>query len=134
MGKCVYNGTAWQRLSCAVSPSIATGTGAGTGATASISGSDLGGVITITAGTTPAANATVVTVTFNTAFKTAPKTVLITAADNDASAVLFSSAGSRAWFVEPSNISTTVFTVNSGSAVNAAVNGTEYKIHYTVTQ
>lgn len=53
-------------------PSIAPGTGAGTGGTSAISlnSTDLNGVITINAGTTPAINAIVATLTFAISYKT----------------------------------------------------------------
>src|SRR5206468_4091693 len=53
-------------------PTIAAGTGAGTGATVSITGTDAAGEITITTGTSPTAGAALATVTFNTAYSTAP--------------------------------------------------------------
>jgi hypothetical protein len=133
-GTCVYDGTNWIRQSQKSSPTIAVGTGAGTGATASISGSDLSGVITITAGTSPATAATTVTVTFHTAFSTAPKTVIITPAEEDAVAMLYTSGGGRCHYVPAADIGTGSWIVKSGPSGNVIVNATEYKLFYHVIQ
>jgi hypothetical protein len=53
-------------------PTIAAGTGAGTSPTISITGSDMGGQITLTTGTLPTGGGTIFTVTFALAFSTAP--------------------------------------------------------------
>lgn len=58
-------------------PTVTVGGGAGTGATASVVGTDTSGTITVNVGTSPnpASNAPVVTLTFSTAFVTAPHPV-----------------------------------------------------------
>lgn len=56
-------------------PAIAVGAGAGTGATASITGTDSGGEITLNTGTIPTAAATAFTVTFDRAYGSAPAIV-----------------------------------------------------------
>jgi hypothetical protein len=68
-------------VSGAATPSIAAGTGAGTTPTVSVAGTDQSGTINVTTGTTPTAAATVVTITFATAFGAAPKAVLLTPAN-----------------------------------------------------
>ncbi len=54
-------------------PTIATGAGAGSGATATVSGSNMAGAITLTAGSSPAANSTVLSLTFTGTVQSAPK-------------------------------------------------------------
>jgi hypothetical protein len=68
-------------VSSAATPSIAAGTGAATTPTVSVAGSDQAGTINVTTGTTPTAAATIVTVTFATAYGVAPKAVLLTPAN-----------------------------------------------------
>ncbi len=51
-------------------PTIAAGTGAGTSPTITITGNDAAGQISVVAGSTPSASATIGTVTFGTAFPT----------------------------------------------------------------
>jgi hypothetical protein len=91
-------------------PTIAAGTGAGTTPTvAMVANSHTnGGGFTVTAGTTPTASATVVTVTFNTATGTVPANNVfcavypanvLTAALSGTAAVFVSSASSTASFV-----------------------------------
>lgn len=60
-------------------PTIAAGTGAGTGPTVSVAGYDTCGTISVTTGTTPAANATIVTVTVNTGAQAKNNVVLFPA-------------------------------------------------------
>jgi hypothetical protein len=58
-------------------PTISTNSGSGlSGASATITGSDLSGEITINTGLTPAVNASIVTVNFNTTYGAAPYVVL----------------------------------------------------------
>ncbi len=131
-GLCWYSGANWERLSTNVSPSISAGTGAGSGASASISGSDLAGVITITAGTSASTSATVATITFNTAFKTAPRAIIIAEANENAFAVRTTGIAGRSWYVPSADIAAGSFIIKSGSASNLAANGTEYKFFYHV--
>ncbi|GAB3518561.1 hypothetical protein GCM10027442_38960 [Emticicia fontis] len=62
-------------------PTISAGTGAGTSPTVSISGTDVAGAITITAGTSPVSAGDVVTVTFNSAYANAPYITFVEASD-----------------------------------------------------
>jgi hypothetical protein len=102
-------------------PTILEGTGAGTTPTIAITGLDNAGKITLTPGTTPAADAIVATVTFNTAFGSAPTVLLVPA--NKATASL-------AVTVQPfvSSTTTTTFVITSnGSALTA---GTAYAWYF----
>lgn len=55
----------------------ATGTGLGTGGSASVVGDNKSGYITLNAGTTPAINSLIATISFSSAYPEAPKTVMI---------------------------------------------------------
>lgn len=68
------------------SPAIVAGAGAGTTPTVAVSGTDISGTITVTAGALPTAGAVVVTVTFGLAWPSAPRVVLTPA--NSATALL----------------------------------------------
>lgn len=131
-GKCVYNGTGWHRLSCAQTPTVTIGTGAGTGATASVVGTDLAGVITITMGTTPVANVTVVTLDFHTDYNIVPKAVSLTGGDEDAATQL--STNTRNWFCDKTAITVDEFIIKSGSVPSAFGSGTVLEIFYNVGQ
>jgi hypothetical protein len=133
-GKCVYNGTDWDRLSCAQTPTVTVGAGAGTGASASVTGNDLEGVISITAGTSPTANANVVTLDFHTDYDQAPRAVLITAANEPAATIMYTSGGTRVWFAPSADLTAADFKIKSGTGGNSPVNGTTYLIHYKVGQ
>lgn len=123
----LYNGSFWHRLTQNTSPSIAAGAGAGTGPSASITGTDLSGEITITTGTSVPGGGTFFTVTFEEAFGTAPRSVVMTNADADAGAIL---VGVRAPYV--SSITTTTFVVTAGAV--AFADSTEFKFYYQVSQ
>lgn len=99
-------------------PAIAAGTGAGTSPTVSITsgGTDVNGVVNVTAGVTPSTSATVATISFGTAFGTAPKTVLLLPA-NQATALL---SGATMVFVNPSNTTTSQWVITSGTAALTA--------------
>lgn len=66
---------------------IAAGPGAGTGPTISIAGGDLAGTVTLTTGTIPTLSALVFTITFSSAFATAPKGVIFYQANVNAGAL-----------------------------------------------
>lgn len=68
-------------------PGIVGGLGAGTSPTVSISGSDVGGTISITTGSGPSGTATVATITFNTAYGATPRSVIITPAGPNSAAL-----------------------------------------------
>jgi hypothetical protein len=105
--------------------SVAASTGAGTSPSAvSVTGTDMSGVVGLTTGTSPTVNAVLATITYNTAFSTAP--VVVITPSNAATASL---AATQAVWV---NITTTGFTINTnGAAVGAS---TAYKWNYVVIQ
>ena len=133
-GKCVFNGTDWERLSCAQTPTVTVGGGAGGGASASVVGNDLAGVITITCGTSPTANSTVVTLDFHTDYDLKPRAVTLTGANENAVLILYQSGFTRTWYCDESAITVDEFIIKSGSVNNSAVNGSVYKIFYNVGQ
>jgi carbohydrate esterase-like sialic acid-specific acetylesterase len=113
------------RSSAASGATIAAGAGSGTGASGSVSGNDMAGKIDITTGSSPSTSATIVTITFNAAYSSAP-TVILTPG-NAASAAL---TGGTQVFV--SSTSTTNFVVLSGSTALGA--STQYIWYYHVIQ
>jgi hypothetical protein len=113
-------------VSGAATPSIAVGTGAGTGPTVSVAGSDQAGTINVTTGTTPTAAATIVAITFATAYGVTPKAVLLTPA-NAATAAL--AVGAQP-FEDSSVRATGSFVLKAnGTALTAS---TAYKWNYLV--
>lgn len=123
-----YDGVKWFRHSQNTTPGIAAGAGAGTGPTISITGNDLEGYVTLTPGTSPAASSTVWTVTFEEAFGTAPKTVMIVPVDYHAVNTL--PTGRIPHF---GTVSTTTWTFENPNPVGIA-SGTEYVWAYRVIQ
>jgi len=113
------------RSSAASGATIAAGAGSGTGASGSVSGNDMAGKIDITTGSSPSTSATIVTITFNAAYASAP-TVILTPG-NAASAAL---TGGTQVFI--SSTSTTNFIVLSGSTALSA--STQYIWYYHVIQ
>ncbi len=65
-------------------PTIVVGSAAGVGGSAAITGSDMAGFISITQGTTGATGSVVATVTFSTAYVTAPRCVIVVPANDEA--------------------------------------------------
>lgn len=112
-------------IHCGAAPTGAGGTGAGTSPTITLAGTDTSGTVQVLTGTSPAgSNATIVTVTFNVAYTSAPHGVVIYPA-NSATAAL-----SGATVAYPSSWGTTTFVIASGtSALTAA---TTYKWVYHV--
>ena len=105
--------------------SIAASTGAGTSPSAvSVTGTDISGVVALTTGTSPSINAVLATITYNTAFSTAPVVVI-----TPANAATASLAATQAVWV---NITTTGFTINTNAT--AVVSSTAYKWNYVVIQ
>lgn len=102
-------------------PTIAAGTGAGTSPTIAVTGLDNAGKITLTPGAAPAIDATIATVTFNSAFGVAPTVVMVPA--NKATASL---AVTIVPFV--SSTTTTTFVVTSNGAALTA--GTAYAWYF----
>lgn len=105
--------------------SITASTGAGTSPSAlSVTGTDMSGVVTLTTGTSPTMNAILATISYNSAFATAPVVVITPA--NAATASLTSAQA--VWI----NIGTSNFTINTNAtAINAS---TIYKWNYVVIQ
>ena len=105
-------------------PAIAGGAGAGTSPTVSITGTDLAGEITVTTDVDPTTSAVFCTVTFATAFGTAPYVVITPSSDEPA-------ANPSGGFYVAST--TTTFTLNTNSTT--APNGSrQFKYHYHVIQ
>ena len=111
-------------------PSIVAGTGAGTAPTVSVgSGStDLNGYVNITTGTTCATDATVVTLTFNTAYQSAPRCIIITPANK----ITQNLTKGKECFVDQASITSTTFTITSNTT--ALTDATAYQWYYTVIQ
>ena len=105
--------------------SIAASSGAGTTPSAiSVTGTDMSGVVTLTTGSSPSVNAVLATITYNTAFSTAPVVVI-----TPANAATASLTNAQAVWI---NIGATNFSINTNTtAVNAA---TIYKWNYVVIQ
>lgn len=86
-------------------PTIAAGASAGSGPTVSVTGTDLAGKISITTGTATTANGIVATITFNTAYATAPYVILEESNSNAANvnrvgtAIVYPSSSTTATFV-----------------------------------
>jgi hypothetical protein len=108
-------------------PTIAAGAGAGTSPTVSVSGNDMIHKISITTGTSPAASATVATITFNTAYSTAPKVILSPAGANSAALT-----GLTAAYVDDAGTTTTTYTIKVGSGGLAAA--TTYLFYASTAQ
>lgn len=106
-------------------PGVAGGAGAGTGPTVTLSNAtDISGLINLTTGTTPSTGATVLTVTFNAAYGSAPNVVLFPANANAAtlSGITMVYATST----------TTTFVVTSGTT--GLTGATDYKWFYQIIQ
>ena len=111
-------------------PTATVGSGAGTGATYTLStnSTDLSGLISITTGTASmGAGATLITLTFNSAYSVAPNIVLTPA--NSAAAVL---TGNSQVYVDGASTGTTTFLLKTGSSV--LTTSTVFKWYYTVFQ
>ena len=132
-GGCTYDGTIWKRDNCSEAPTVTVGAGAGVGATASVVGNDLAGVITVTAGTSPTTNATVVTLNFHTDFGAAPFAVIVSPANENAWFPLYGGA-TRSLYVPESDIQSDDFIIKSGTVFNQMTNTTTYKFYYSVHQ
>ena len=132
-GKCIYNGTDWERLSCTKAPTVTVGAGAGTGATTSVSGTDMAGVITVTTGTTLIVG-NIVTLDFHTDFDTAPRAVILSGANEDGVSALYVQSGLRCYYAPSADITTVDFEIDSGSGFNGMNESTVYKFYYHVIQ
>jgi Pectate lyase superfamily protein len=109
-------------------PTLTAGTGAGTSPTISLNGNsnDVSGYVSVTPGTSPAANAAVVTITFGTAYSTLAKCSLWAA---NAAANLLQGTAANVFVPVPS---TTAFVLTSGTSALTA--STLYTWGYTCTQ
>lgn len=105
---------------------ITAGTGAGTSPTVSVTGTDLGGYISVTTGTLPTAAAAVVTVNYGNTQPAAPRCVQLTPA-NAATAAL---SGVTMVYIDQANITTGAFVITAGATGLTAA--TAYKWYYTV--
>lgn len=110
-------------------PSIAAGTGAGTSPSVSVTGSDLGGYVTITTGTSCSSSSIIATITFSKSFATAPNCVLTLPASSSAAAL---TPNAKVPFVNQADITTTTFDLLAGST--ALSDGVTYKFYYQVIQ
>lgn len=109
-------------------PTIAAGAGAGSSPTVSVSatGTDLAGYIDVTTGSTPGTSATVVTVTFASAWASAPVVLLVPA--NNATKAL--SVAQQVFIDANTGVSTTAFVITSGGT--ALTGATAYRWSYVV--
>lgn len=105
----------------------AVGTGAGTGATYAISGTDLGGYISVTTGTGCATDATVITLTFGLSFQSAPHILLI-----PGDKLTQNLAKGQEAFIDATAISTTTFVIMSNGT--ALADATTYRWQYVIVQ
>lgn len=111
-------------------PSIANGTVVGTSpGTPTVTGNDTAGYITVITGTSPAttADGTVVTVTFSSAYKSAPR-VILTPANSAAAAIT-----TQRPYVARADVSTTQFVLRKPSATALGAS-TTYEFFYQVIQ
>jgi len=105
-------------------PTISAGSGSGTGATVTIEGTNEGGLITLTTGTSLVASGTILTVNYSTSFPN--NSYPITRAGNAATAAMETS--NQATY--PSGSTTGFSIIGSTTALTAS---TTYKWYYSVT-
>jgi len=105
-------------------PTIAVGVGAGTVATASLTGTDAAGEITLNAGAAPVVSSTIVIITFNTAYTSSA--YIVFSPSNNQSALLSAANG-----IYVTSTPTTFSLVSGVTAITASVT---YKWHYHVIQ
>lgn len=114
---------------------MATGDGAGlvTPGTATIVGTDFAGIVKVTTGTGAIASATVVRITFSSAYAVAPTAVLIVPANNNAGQTLnFLVLGQQA-AIGVGTVSTTFFDIVSYIGSTAGLlDSTDYWWYYIV--
>lgn len=119
------NGTLTHLIGSGTAPTAVVGAGAGTSpSSVTVSGHDMAGSVSLTTGTLPTGGATVLTLTFGTAYGSAPYVVL---QPINASTALLS--GATMVFVTSS---TTTFVITSGSTGLVAATG--YAWNYQVIQ
>lgn len=105
-------------------PAIAAGAAACTTPTVSVNGTDTAGLITVTSGTGCSTGGKLATITFNTAFGTAPRVVLTAAG---------TSAAGLHYYVDNATIATTSFDVTT-QAGDTITDATAYRWYYHVIQ
>lgn len=104
--------TAPNTYTTSATPTVVLGSGAGTGASYSISGTNKGGVLTVTTGTSPTASNSIAMVNFSSSFSY----------PNGISIILFAREGNSAALSGASNISASPLgTTNSFSVVSGSV-------------
>lgn len=106
-------------------PTGTLGTGAGTGATFTLTGNDIGGYIDITtAGTPSGSNATILTVTFASAFVTNAPVVILTPVGSNSAAL----NGTTQVYVDSQATTTALFVIKGGTV--GLTTGTVYRFAY----
>jgi hypothetical protein len=118
------NVSAKQIIGSSSAPTVSAGTGAGTAAIVAISGTNLGGIITITTGTSPIASATVITITYSGSGYNLESYPIISPANSYASAL----SGNSQVYVAGS---ATTFIIVSGSS--PLLSSTQYIWNYLIT-
>jgi hypothetical protein len=114
-------------------PGIAAGTGAGTSPSVSVTGGDVAGMISVTTGSgSPAASATIATITFASAYAAAPRAVLLTPANANANGLYANASNSQHVYVDSANTTTAHFIVTSGTI--ALPTATAFQWYYQVIQ
>ena len=127
----IYNGTRWQRETCAAgTTTFSIGSGWGTGATASISGDDLAGEITVNSGTGSLTATTLGTLTFNKAFPTGAEYAVFFHPSNT------SAGGANMTYVLAASKAVGSFVCDSSNSNITSRIGpsTTYKVYYHVIQ
>ena len=119
------NVTAEHLIGAGVLPlTVVWGNGAGAGPIGtSIDGKDLGGSISFTSGTAPQAGGIIATITFSTAYSSAPSAIILSAGTSD--------SGLDMNRVYVSNITTTTFDIR---ATSTAISGGTYKFYFMVVE
>lgn len=126
-----YNGTRWQReTQTSGAPSFTIGSGWGTGATASISGDDLAGEITVNSGTGSLTATTLGTLTFNKAFPTGSEYAVFFHHSNT------NAVGANMTYVVATSKAVGSFICDSSNSNIASriAPSTTYKVYYHVIQ
>lgn len=111
-------------------PAAVKGDGAGASGTASVSGTDMSGTITITtdAADTPSANATIATVTFSRVYNTTPR-VVFSPANTTANTLAYGVVQ-----INQSDVTAEGFIVKSGATPLTATTAATYVYNYVVVQ
>jgi hypothetical protein len=103
-----------------LAPTFTAGAGAGTGPTITVTGNDVAGIVSVTVGTTPSAsNSVIVTITFNTAYTTAPF-VILTPANRNAQALTGTTVVQVPAAGQTNGVTTTSFVIEGGTAALSA--------------